>query len=306
MVFHQQHWKRLVHLVLLANMKATRNEICIGGYIHSMGWNSLFTKWPCSWMFPSLLLSFITTAFVLDFICVFPKLWYSGVCAGVVAAFPKLSHIHIKISVALAFAHLRLQTMTMQYQLKFHSYCRMRSLMRCLGPGSVQWGRSMTGHRSSASIAAFWNHCKSLDEWKDHPALRDVTSLGRSMAKLREFWAFFVFHPTWIEKIWFEVFRTSCFMASQGMIPLCLHVDGAEFYSNSEYLCWSMASIFAEGHVFDTKFPLCVLPHQSMATDAVKQHVHTTVAKVLAWSLRVAATGVFPTKGAFDEPFKWA
>lgn len=56
--------------------------------------------------------------------------------------------------------------------------------------GSVQWGRSMTGHRSSASIAAFWNHCKSLDEWKDHPALRDVTSLGRSMAKLREFWAF--------------------------------------------------------------------------------------------------------------------
>lgn len=86
------------------------------------------------------------------------------------------------------------------------------------------------------------------------------------------------------------------------MIPLCLHVDGAEFYANSEYLCWSMASIFADSHVFDCKFPLCVLPHQSMATDAVRQHVHTTVAKVLSWSLRVAATGVFPTNGAFDEP----
>ena len=168
--------------------------------------------------------------------------------------------------------------------------------------GSVQWGRSMSGHRSSASIAAFWNHCKSLDEWKNHPALKDVTSLGRPMAKLRKFWALLFSIQLESKKIWFEVFLASCFIASQGMIPLCLHVDGAEFYANSEYLCWSMASIFADGHVFDCKFPLCVLPHQSMATDAVKQHVHTTVAKVLSWSLRVAATGVFPTKGAFDEP----
>ena len=62
-----------------------------------------------------------------------------------------------------------------------------------------------------------------------------------------------------------------------------------------------MASILTDGHVFDTKFPLVVLPHSNIGDDSVKEHVHQTVAKVIAWSLRCASEGVAPTTGAFGE-----
>ena len=48
--------------------------------------------------------------------------------------------------------------------------------------GGYQWGLSMTGFKTSSSIAAFWDHCKSLDEWRNHPALTDPASLGRFIA----------------------------------------------------------------------------------------------------------------------------
>ena len=86
------------------------------------------------------------------------------------------------------------------------------------------------------------------------------------------------------------------------MLPISLHVDGAEFYSNSEYLCWSMSSAFSTEHVFDSKFPLVILPHSSMLDDTVKEHVHQTVAKVVGWSLRCASEGVGPLTGPWGEP----
>lgn len=58
--------------------------------------------------------------------------------------------------------------------------------------GPYQWGLSMTGFRSTSSIAAFWEHCKSLDEWKNHPALKDHASLGRSIADFDFLVIFFV------------------------------------------------------------------------------------------------------------------
>lgn len=83
---------------------------------------------------------------------------------------------------------------------------------------------------------------------------------------------------------------------------MALHVDGAEFYANSEYLCWSIASILAEDqHVFDTKFPVVILPHICMGNDTIKAHVHKTVAKVVSWSLHHAARGIGPTEGPFGE-----
>ncbi|CAL1141145.1 unnamed protein product [Cladocopium goreaui] len=133
--------------------------------------------------------------------------------------------------------------------------------------GPLQFARSMTGHRSSESISHFWKHCCSLDEWRNHPCLTNPD----------------LYHCT---------------------IPLCLHTDGAEFYSNSEYICWSMSSVLAEGHVFDTRYPLVVLPHQCIQTDEVKSHVHDTVAKVIGWSLQAAWSGVFPEQGFMGEPLK--
>ena len=55
----------------------------------------------------------------------------------------------------------------------------------------------MTGFRSTSSIAAFWEHCKSLDEWKNHPALKDHASLGRSIADF-DFLVIFFCLGTWL------------------------------------------------------------------------------------------------------------
>ena len=81
-----------------------------------------------------------------------------------------------------------------------------------------------------------------------------------------------------------------------------LHVDGAEFYTNSEFLVWSLQSVFSSGNdVWDSKFPICVIPHDSMRDPDIKLLTQQTVAKVVAWSLKAASGGTFPAKGPFDE-----
>lgn len=80
-----------------------------------------------------------------------------------------------------------------------------------------------------------------------------------------------------------------------------MHVDGAEFYSNSEYICWNISSALSTDHVYDTRFPMVVIPHESMRSEATKQHVHQVIAQVVAWSLESAASGVYPTTGPFGE-----
>lgn len=88
-------------------------------------------------------------------------------------------------------------------------------------------------------------------------------------------------------------------LATSGLLPIALHVDGAEFYANSEYLVWSMASIFGEGHVWDVKFPCVCIPH--LLLQDFKDDVHEKVADILAWSLRCAAKGKWPSHGPFGE-----
>lgn len=85
------------------------------------------------------------------------------------------------------------------------------------------------------------------------------------------------------------------------MIPILLHYDGAEIYTNNEYLCWSFCSLFASGDVLDVKFPLVVLPSHSVLQDAVHDRVHEVVAHVISWSLKIAASGIAPATGAFGE-----
>ncbi|CAK9059150.1 Uncharacterized protein SCF082_LOCUS31390 [Durusdinium trenchii] len=129
--------------------------------------------------------------------------------------------------------------------------------------GPFQFQRSMTGAKDHKSIEAFWEHCATLEEWRDHPCLKRP-SITRSR-----------------------------------LLPIVLHVDGAEFYSNSEYMVWSMGSVFAEGHVWDIKFPCVCIPHALMHN--VKEKVHERVADVLAWSLRAAAAGQWPSRGPFGD-----
>lgn len=85
---------------------------------------------------------------------------------------------------------------------------------------------------------------------------------------------------------------------------MVLHTDGAEFFTNSEYIVWSMSSLFSEAHIWDSKFPICILPHDSLGTEHVKRSVQETVAAVVGWSLQFAANGLAPTVGFYNEPLE--
>ena len=66
------------------------------------------------------------------------------------------------------------------------------------------------------------------------------------------------------------VFLNKTVYSAKGLIPIAIHMDGAEFYSNSEYMVWSVGSILVENdHVFDTKFVVCCIPHESMQSNDV-------------------------------------
>lgn len=134
--------------------------------------------------------------------------------------------------------------------------------------GAVQVSKSLTGTFDRPAIREFWTHVRQLEEWKNHPLFASSTSeeLGCT-------------------------------------IPLIFHVDGAEFYTNSEYLVWSFSSALSSGDVWDIKFPMVVLPHSAMHEDGVAAEVHRRVAKLAAWSLKHAAKGIFPDKGMDGEEF---
>lgn len=91
--------------------------------------------------------------------------------------------------------------------------------------------------------------------------------------------------------------------SGSGLIPLVLHVDGAEFYSNSEYVVWSVQSAFSSGHPWDIKFPICFIAHDRMRDQDIKDTVQKTIADVVAWSLRASSHGVWPHVGPFGEIF---
>ena len=80
-----------------------------------------------------------------------------------------------------------------------------------------------------------------------------------------------------------------------------LHADGAEFYSNVEYLVYSICSPFAEGEIWDTKLACVVIGYEQMLTKKIKVEVNRTVSHVMDWSIRCCAKGLFPTQGPFGE-----
>ena len=142
-----------------------------------------------------------------------------------------------------------------------------------------QFARSMTGYKSNQSIADFWDHCASHKEWADHPAL--VSGVARDRDYVLRYVFLFLSHflvgcclprnvfcaPICLNDVHAYVLRCS---ANQGLIPISVHCDGAEFYSNSEYMVWSIGSCLVENdHVFDTKFVTCCLPHEAMQSNDV-------------------------------------
>ena len=108
----------------------------------------------------------------------------------------------------------------------------------------AQFNLSMTGGRSGDAIASFWQHCFEHEEWLNHPAkfLNGVVQERSSYA--------FKFTQTCSNH-----FQASCLQfifsgLASGLIPVALHTDGAEFYSNSEFYVWSWGSVLATGEAW--------------------------------------------------------
>ena len=89
----------------------------------------------------------------------------------------------------------------------------------------------MLGNLNSSARTSFFEHLKSLGPWKNHPVL----NAQRDFSKL---------------------------------IPITIHGDGAQFYREDEFFCWSWASAFGfKGLIKDPmlfKYPICIIPERCM------------------------------------------
>lgn len=94
----------------------------------------------------------------------------------------------------------------------------------------------MLGSMDNASIRAFWDHCKDLAPWKQHP-------------------------------IFATDYPLDC------MIPLTVHADGAQFYREDEMFVYSISSLLAPSGVITdillVKFPFLVIPERHMRSESV-------------------------------------
>lgn len=91
------------------------------------------------------------------------------------------------------------------------------------------------GNMSDESRMCFWKHCRRLEGWRGHPALSS-SPLDR-------------------------------------LVPITLHNDGAQMYTDDEFCVWSVASLFGSvGLVQDPllqKFPFVIIAERHMRSEAV-------------------------------------
>lgn len=103
----------------------------------------------------------------------------------------------------------------------------------------------MIGGYTGTELKKFWDHCFQHEEWRDHPAklnpnvTKDRFLPCTCLDSLNELDGQHVPPP-----------NKGCRWRCQGLIPLTLHIDGAEVYSNSEFYVWSVGSCLASGEVW--------------------------------------------------------
>ena len=87
------------------------------------------------------------------------------------------------------------------------------------------------------------------------------------------------------------------------LIPISIHLDGAEMYSNSEFIVLSFSSIVAtQCHVLDCKFPIMKIPHEAIRDPDLKERANRVMASYVAWNFAVLASGSGPQVGFYQEP----
>ena len=128
--------------------------------------------------------------------------------------------------------------------------------------GSVQWQRSFLGDSTVQSRQAFWEHIRSVDMFEDLPIYQHIEA---------------------------ERLHTA--------LPLTVHTDGVEVFTNIEYNSWSLSCPFSIGDIMDKHMLLLVVPEAGMKTVHARRGVHKQVAEVLKWSFRARMHGIMPSVG---------
>ena len=154
-------------------------------------------------------------------------------------------------------------------------------LLPCLLPHEVihalwqsgwqQFQISLLGPGGPSSLVEYWRWSRQQEWGVRHPAL-----VGKSESQLSR------------------------------MLPLMLHVDGAEVFRNNEFYIICFRSPLAEGAPFDIIFPFMMVRHSHMNDPTVKKQVFARACAVLSWSFGVAEQGVGPSKGFHGEEFETA
>jgi len=132
--------------------------------------------------------------------------------------------------------------------------------------GFLQFRVSLLGKHGNPALHSFWTEMKKHPFGRDHPGLRDknVTMV----------------------------------------IPLLIHIDGAEIYTNSEFYVLQFSSVMAvDANVLDTKFPCIKIPHALMRDKEVKAAVMRRLADWVAWNMRILQEGCGPPHGYAHEPW---
>ncbi|CAK9018521.1 Uncharacterized protein SCF082_LOCUS14128 [Durusdinium trenchii] len=136
-----------------------------------------------------------------------------------------------------------------------------------------EFSSCLLANYSEESILKFWQHIKTLDDWKRHGVVHNMSN-----DKLRK------------------------------LIPVNIHRDGAEVFTDNEYFVWSWSSTFAEfgqttKDVLMKKYPIAIVAESEMQNLSVRKNMEKVVAEITAWSLRHGASGVAPMEGFYGEQF---
>ena len=119
----------------------------------------------------------------------------------------------------------------------------------------------------------FWRNAADQAWFKQHPALQGLTED--------------------------QLFHT---------IPLALHCDGAEMYTNCEFYVWSVSSLLPcehhGRHVLDDKFQFLKIPHESMRDAGIKADVMRWVPMYIAWNCDITATGTPPAHDFYGNAWQ--
>jgi len=86
------------------------------------------------------------------------------------------------------------------------------------------------------------------------------------------------------------------------MLPVHVHMDGAEMFTNREFDVWSISSPLVNGiNIFDAKYQVIKIPAALMKSKAVKKHVMREVACFFAWNFEIMQSGIGPQAGYYGE-----